>query len=146
MEAIGKVIEVNGKTATVESLRGSACSSCHNCEAKGACHAELIFGSQNSKVYSVADNSIGAKIGDTVELESSTKKTLLVAFVVFVLPVIIACALYFVLSSFIRNITVLAVLLVLFFTASFFVLIKLMNFYVKKNVSLRIVRITEERE
>ena len=143
MEAIGKVIEINGKYATVESQRNSACSSCHNCEAKGACHAELIFGEQNQTVVSVADNTIGAKIGDTVEIEASTSKTLFVAFMIFVFPVAIAVLMYFLLSQFISNTTVLAVSLVASFVVAFIVLIKIMNVYVTKKVSLKIVRITQ---
>lgn len=145
MKAIGKVIEVKGNTAIIESVRGSACSSCHNCEAKGMCHAELVFGSQTQAVITESDNRIGAKVGDMVELESSTSGTLAVSGIVFIVPIVLSVIAYVIASN---NFSGLQSALVLLATLliSFFVSIKVMNRFVKTNLTSYIVKILEESD
>ena len=145
MNAIGKVIEVKNDIALVETLRSSACASCNDCEAKGACHAELIFGNDSDIVVSMAQNHVGAKVGDRVEMSTSTGKTLFVSFVLFVIPVLISVLVYLSVSAFASDI-VAAVLLIASFFVSFIILMKIMDLFVKNKVTIRIVKILEERE
>ena len=86
----GTVVETHKGTAKVKVIRSSACSSCHNCEAKGACHVELVLGNQTEDVFVDAVNLANAKQGDLVQIEFSSKKTLFVSMLVFVLPIIIS--------------------------------------------------------
>ena len=145
MNAIGTVIEIDkNNMAVVSTQRSSACSSCHNCEASGACHAELIFGEQKSVVIHKAENAVGAKVGDTVEISASTNKTLLISALVFVLPLLITIICYFCLSAFIVNVGLLTALLVVLYFLSFVVMAKMVNVYAKNNIKTFVVRILEE--
>lgn len=81
-----KVIETRGKWAVVDVYRSSACGencggSCDVCKTAHAVRAE-------------AENTIGARAGDIVELESESGKVLGLAFVLYILPLIIAVAAY----------------------------------------------------
>ena len=145
MKATGKVIETIGKRARVESVRSSACSSCHECEARGACHAELIFGSQTQSVIIETDNRIGAKVGDTVEIESSSSKTLAVSAVVFIIPIILSVIAYVIANKTLTDLQSALVLLITLLI-SFFVFLKLMNRFVKTSLASYIVKISEESE
>lgn len=145
MLAQGKVIEKNENTVKVESNRTSACSSCHNCEAKGFCHPEPMFAQQEQKVIIDAENAIGANVGDIVEVSSSTKKTLFVSVTVYLIPVILGVVSYICASMFYSE-TVCAVVSVLVFCLSFFVSVKVMNLYVNKNLTVVAIRIVEESE
>ena len=145
MNAYGTVIEIDDNNiAVVSTQRSSACSSCHNCEASGACHAELIFGEQNSDVLHRVENTIGAKVGDSVEISVSTNKTLLISALVFILPLIVTVVLYFCLSAFISNMGILTALLVALYFLSFAVIAKIVNVYAKNNIKIVFVRILEE--
>ena len=145
MNAIGTVIEIDkNNKAVVSTQRSSACSSCHNCEASGSCHAELVFGEQNGVVIHKAENTAGASVGDKVEISVSTNKTLLISALVFVLPLIITVISYFCLSIFIENLGLLTALLVVLYFMSFVVMAKIVNVYVKNNIKTFVVRILEE--
>ena len=145
MNAIGKVIKTEGKTATVVSERSSACAACHNCEAHGACHAELIFGNQTEQVSIVAYNDVGANVGDAVLLESSTAKTLAVSFFIFVFPLILTVLLYFLFIAFFENIIgIMPIVLIITFFVLFVVSSYFANAYVKKRTAIHIVRVLEE--
>ena len=82
MKNKGTVVEINNNTARVKVIRSSVCSSCRNCEAKGACHIELVLGNQTEDVFVDAVNNINAKPGDNVEIEFSSKKTLFVSLII----------------------------------------------------------------
>ena len=144
MKAIGIVIKTKNDVATVVSERRSACSSCHNCEAKGACHAELVFGNQSESVEVCALNKIGAKVGDRVELEGSTKETLTASFLLFVLPFIATVLFYFSFTNFITDVRYVPLILIAVYAFSFFVAGKLLNHIFSKKLTTFIVRILEE--
>lgn len=73
--------------ALVEVIRRSACSG--DCKSCGGC-------SGDERVLKVrAKNTAGARAGDRVTLESSTKKVLASAWVAYVLPVILMVVFYF---------------------------------------------------
>ena len=140
MKAIGIVESISGNIATVISKRSSACSSCHNCTAKGACHAELVFGSQTEDVSVKAYNKISAKSGDVVELESSSSKSLLVLFITFVLPVILTIPFYLIF----RSSNLLPILLIAVFVAFFIITALIFNCIIKNKITSSVVRIIEE--
>lgn len=72
----GRVIKVKGDLAEVEFTSSSACASC------GACHP-----ASSGKMTSEADNSIGAGVGDLVEVEISEAVTTLFPLIGFGLPI-----------------------------------------------------------
>ncbi len=146
MKAIGKVIRSNGKLANVVSERSGTCSMCQNCESHGACHAELVFGDQNQSVEIVALNTVSAKTGDTVELESSTGRTLAATALLFVLPIIISLMCYVFAQAKSSVAYIPAVALVASFLVSFITISKLLNKYYQNNYTAQIVKIIEESE
>ena len=93
MITTAKVIEANGKTAIVEAERKSACDGCHKQAEGNSCTACALLGG-NKTVRATAKNSIGANVGDMVEIESSSAKMLLYAFLIFILPLLVAVIAY----------------------------------------------------
>ena len=146
MKAIGRITELCGDKAYVVSKRSSACASCHECTAKGSCHAELVFGNGHDEVCVLVDNSIGANVGDTVELESSTAGTLLMCFLAFVFPVTVSALIYLLLNKVLSNSNVLPLLMIAVFVICFVVSVFILNCFIKKKASAVIVRIIEERK
>lgn len=145
MKAIGTVKTlVDDKTAIVVSKRSSACSSCHNCASKGACHAELVFGNQNEAVEVKAVNMIGAKPGDEVELENSSLGALFTVFIIFLLPLLLTVPFYFIFNSFNYISNVLPLLMIAVFVILFIICSFIMNGIAKNRISTSIVRILEE--
>ena len=95
MNTIAVVKETNGKYAVVETERKSACDGCHKNENGEGCAMCKIFGG-SAKISAKAKNGVGARVGDKVEIESSSGRMLGYAAFVFVLPLIFAIAAYFV--------------------------------------------------
>jgi len=143
MTAIAKVIEVKGDMAKVVSQRKSSCSSCEKCEMNGNCSAELVFGKQTQDVEVQAYNRAGAKIGDTVELQSSTYRTLMIAMIVFIFPVLLSVAAYLVTDALTSNYYLPAAVLAAVLAVSFFILAKIMNSYAMSHMRAEIVKIVE---
>ena len=78
----------NDTIATVTVLRKSACSAC---SARHACGSA-------KKTVSTVNNKIGAKVGDTVEIEVPSENVLGYSALVFLAPVFLALILYLILS------------------------------------------------
>ena len=146
MRADAEIIKVNGMYAIAKAQRTPACSSCAGCSEKGGCGAHLIFGEQTENVELEVYNGVGAKVGDFVELGSSTAKTLLVSLAVFVLPVLLSVLGYFVAAHFTGDEYIPAAVLVIVFVLSFAAASAVMNVYAKKHIRIEVVRILEERE
>lgn len=91
MKQTGTVIEVNGNTAKVECDKRSACDMCEN-----AAHCV----EKCKKVYATALNTLNAKEGDYVEIETETNRVLFNAFLVFILPIFLAVVTYFIARRF----------------------------------------------
>lgn len=73
-------------TALVVHLRESACSGdCHKCSGCGAAKEAILF---------KADNPIGAKTGDLVNIRSETSPVLKAAAVLYMLPLVLFFAGY----------------------------------------------------
>lgn len=79
------VTQVHGDgTVTVKVLRKSACSSCSSRHICGTAR----------KTLSIANDPIGVKLGDTVELETASGNVLAYSALVFLAPVLLGLALY----------------------------------------------------
>ena len=79
---------VSGTKAEIAVLRSSACG--HSCADCGGCKMY-----DQPQVTALADNSLGAAVGDTVVVESATAHVLGIAAVVYLLPVLLFFGLYF---------------------------------------------------
>ncbi len=93
-----KVISVCGNTAKVLVMRRSACE---GCKQKNICHGGSC--AEEKPIEATADNCVGAKVGDIVELSTNSSIILGVSFCVFVLPIIIAIIAYCVSDIFIND-------------------------------------------
>lgn len=86
MRTTGKVIKVNGNKALISVERTTSCGgSCANCA--GNCKI-----ADNSIE---ADNTLGAKTGEFVVIETETKSVLKSAFLVYIVPIVLLCLGYF---------------------------------------------------
>ncbi len=90
MRTKARVVQLDGTRATVEIQRASACDGCHKKEDGGTCSVCTLMGGENPCHRAVAENRLGARVGDTVYVESPTSKVLGYAFLVFVFPVLSA--------------------------------------------------------
>ena len=79
MKQVGIVVENFDDNAKVQFKRASACG--ENCAMCGGC--------EKLNSFVVAKNKISAEVGDTVILETDTKRVLLAAFFVYILPLIL---------------------------------------------------------
>jgi len=90
------VLEVNGREAVIEVSRATMCD---GCEKHGGCegHCEITgLVANGGKMKTRAENSFGAKVGDTVEVETESGRVLGYAALVFLLPILVCGAFYFV--------------------------------------------------
>ena len=78
---------LDSSTAQVSVKRASACG--HDCTSCGAC------GIMDKPLVIEVENTICAKVGDVVEIESETKKVLYLASIVYLVPVLLFFVLYF---------------------------------------------------
>lgn len=77
----------------VEVMRTAACDGCHKKEDGKGCSVCTLMGGERS-FCSLADNSIGAKIGDSVVIETESRRVLWYAVLVFVVPLLSAAIAY----------------------------------------------------
>ncbi len=136
------VTEVSEKYSVVESERMSACEGCHK-SAEG-CSACSLMGS-GKKISTKAVNRIGAKVGDTVEIETESRRVMLYAAVVFMLPVLLCLAFYGVASLLGFDETVRYVFLAAGFVISLFFIWIYSKFIVEKRIDAEIVEITDKK-
>lgn len=144
MQTVARVLKVSGNMARVVCKRQSACdTSCKSCENKDSCAGQLLFTNDSSVELDVY-NTVGAKVGDTVELSSSTFKTLVISLVVFVFPVLFSVIGYVVCDKLTESIYLPALVLAAVFAVAFAATAFCMNEYAKKNIRIEIVKIVEE--
>lgn len=129
MKGEALVIKALNDKAKVKVQKQSACS--HNCSECEFCH--------NPSYEVMVLNPIGAKEGDKVIIEASTKKVLLVSFFMYILPVFML-----IISAIVTDIcktkTFYSVLIFAFVFLIWFILIKLTNKYAKiKNVIVEVI-------
>lgn len=94
MKATGIVLSVKENQAYVRVCRESACAACKGC-AGGGCHAEFMLSEAPASYELYADNPPGAGVGDTVEFSCENRVPLTLAFILFVMPLVLAVAAYF---------------------------------------------------
>lgn len=85
MDQIGQVVEIQGKTAIVRVRRTSACG--ENCS---GCSGECKPTASTMK----AVNGLDAKVGDMVKVEMNPGAYVLLAFIGYILPLILTVAAY----------------------------------------------------
>lgn len=137
MQQIGIVKELCGKLALVEVSRHSACEGCH-AKADGNCSACVSFG--DKKTSANADNSIGAKVGDRVILETESRTVILYAASVFLFPVLLAVIGYL-LGTFMSFTAAPYIGAILGFILAFVIVWATLDRRAKKRCDVRIVRI-----
>ncbi len=109
MKETGFVIKTDGNMAYVSVKRKSSCGdNCAMC--KGVCKAP--------EIKALADNKIGAQVGDFVIVEAETKNVLKCAFLVYLSPVLLMMTAYILSISFAENKIIAAVVSVLAFLIS----------------------------
>ena len=108
MQKIGIVKEVHDGYAIVSVSRKSACEGCH-ANADGGCAACVVFGSREALTR--AENSIGAAVGDRVNVETSSGTVLFYAAAVFLFPILLAFIGYAVWNAFAPDSSVLGALI-----------------------------------
>lgn len=136
------VTEVSEKYSVVESERMSACEGCHK-SAEG-CSVCSLMGSEK-KISTKAINRIGAKVGDTVEIETESRRVMLYAAAVFMLPVLLCLAFYGVASLIGFGETAQYVFLAAGFVISLFFVWIYSKFIVEKRIDAEIVEITDKK-
>lgn len=94
MEQIGEVVELRGKKALIRIHRASACG--ENC-------ASCSGGCKPTATLTEALNEISAKVGDTVKIQMNSLSYMLLAFIGYILPLIICIATYFLVKKFTDN-------------------------------------------
>lgn len=82
------VVLLDAQNAKVRVERMSACG--HDCSTCDGC------GLQSAPIEAVAKNSVGAKPGDTVIIESCTKRVLSLAAWTYLLPVVLLFLVFFI--------------------------------------------------
>lgn len=97
MANLGIVIAIDGNIATVEKCRTSICDICARKNKIGACDT-CFDKEEQATVKCLADNSIGAEIGDKVEYVKNRRASFAFAIVVFVAPLICTLVAYLVSS------------------------------------------------
>ena len=96
MKTVATVIETPEKEiAIVRVERQSACEGCHRATEEGGCSVCTLLGGKNA-AHAQARNTVGAVVGDRVEIESRTGRILLYAALVFLVPVVALIAGYLV--------------------------------------------------
>lgn len=89
MQQEGIVIKtLPGNLAEIKVKRKSACG--HDCEKCGAGCAEMI----SAPLTAVAKNPLGAKLGDFVTFEGSSKQVLGLAMLVYIIPLVLFFVFY----------------------------------------------------
>lgn len=94
MEQIGEIVELRGNRAVVRIYRASSCG--ENC-------ASCSGGCKPTTTMIEAHNTASANVGDTVKLEMNSASFLLLAFIGYILPILICIATYFVVDKFTGN-------------------------------------------
>lgn len=94
MQTKATVIQTQGERAIVEVERQAACDGCHKNKDGGGCSICSLTGA-SKKFEATALNRVGAKVGDRVTVTTETGKVLGYAALVFMLPLLVGLAFYF---------------------------------------------------
>ncbi len=139
MKRTARVISVNGKYAEISAERSSMCDGCskNGCQ---SCASSKIFGTNKSFVAR-ANNPVDAKVGDTVEIETSDKNVLLYSFLVFIVPIVFCAVTYGISSMFFESERFPLILCGASFVLSFLIIGLIEKFHSKKKPDITITRV-----
>jgi Positive regulator of sigma E activity len=129
--------------AMVEASRKSACDGCakKSCDGGDCKMSDLVEASSSKKMTASAENSVGAKVGDIVEIETDSKVVLKYAAIVFLFPVIAAFAFFYIAGKIFSAESVPYIAALLGFAASFVVIYFTAEKKTKKKLDIRVVRV-----
>ena len=145
MKTLGTVVSADDTKVKVKSHRKSACDSCEKCHNKGACSIPLVLSESTGEVDFELENTLGAKEGDVVEIEISTRKALVISVLLFFLPTLLTILFAFIVNSLVTPLKT-ALCLLAFFVLSFVVMSKVLNAWSKKRAQIKIVKIIEKQD
>lgn len=135
MEQIGEVIELRGRRALVRIRRTSSCGeNCSQCSGECKPTATLIE----------VTNGICAKVGDTVKLQMNSASFLFLAFIGYILPLLVCIATYFIADSLTDSVIIAdicAIASLVFVLILFYIIEKLKPAYKSSRFSSRIIKI-----
>lgn len=94
METKAIVISTDREYAVVETDRKSACDGCHQRQDGRGCAMCTLMGDKTA-MRSRARNPLGARPGDTVLLETPSRRVLGYGALVFLMPLVLALLFYF---------------------------------------------------
>ena len=129
MTGEGIVVSVGGGEAVVRISKASACS--HDCSQCGGC--------SNPTYNMTVCNSVDASIGDRVQIEASSSKVLLMAFVLYVLPVLFMIAAVMVADAVANSTAVSLVALMVVFVVWVFIIKKANRKIKMQNTLVRVI-------
>lgn len=96
------VVETEGKIAIIEVSRSSMCEGCHKMSGDGGCagHCEIsgLVAGNGKTLRTRALNTVGAAVGDKVQVETDSGRVIGYAALVFILPIVV-CALFYYLGN-----------------------------------------------
>ena len=87
MEEIARVVKVDGENVIVEISSASHCKSCNLCT--------TLSGDETIKTLTVS-NTLSAKVNDVVKLGITQSRSILVSFIVYLFPLLMTIAGYFI--------------------------------------------------
>ncbi len=115
MEQIGTVQRLQGSQAVILVRRTSACGeNCASC--KSVC--------TKTTISAMAENPLGANVGDVVKIETDTKRLIFAAVLLYFVPLLLAMVCAVAAQNFSASKTVVTILAVAVFLAAFFVMQK----------------------
>ena len=84
MRETGVIVSEKNNQVTVQIVKGDKCENCNLCSATGPNQMQIV-----------AFNSLGAKVGDMVEVEVPPGKVIGYSFIIFIIPIIMMIVGYF---------------------------------------------------
>lgn len=139
-----KVIDLNenGRLAKVRVSRKTMCDGCSKSDCEGSCEIGSLFGA-NKTADASAENSIGAEIGDIVEVEIRDSNLLATAALVFILPVVLSIISYCIAKACCAAESTAIITTFAVFVLCFAVIILVDRFILRGRTSLQIVNILQ---
>lgn len=126
MNIKGSVLSTDGERAIVRVLKESSCGSCDKCLQNNKCHSDFML-VETPKSYDInANNHIGARQGDIVEIYTENRISLILALITFVLPLALSFVAYYIVDICI-DLKIAAVLTLIMFIVFFFVFSRISN-------------------
>ncbi|MBO5306360.1 MAG: SoxR reducing system RseC family protein [Clostridia bacterium] len=143
MQTTAIVIKTNKNRAVVEVERQTACDGCHKNKDGSGCSICSLTGA-SKKFEATALNQIGASVGDKVTVTTKTERVLGYAALVFLLPLVVGVAFYFLASRVFYEEIWQYVSLIFGFVISFFFVWLYAKSVANKRCDVEIVEILEK--